>query len=128
MSSAPDLDALPYAQRLRALLHDQRLPNVVNLGKYNRVDGKLVQQEGFVEMTAEEVLQLARQLQAHPNVTHLNLSGNFFGADGMRELAGPIDMLTGLQALDLQGTGLCLLLLWGWSWDCVREGVFGCLF
>ena len=79
-------------------------------------------------MTAEELLQLARQLQAHPNVAHLNLCWNEFGADGMRELAGPIAMLTGLQTLDLGSTGLCLLMLWGWSWDCVREGVFGCLF
>jgi len=119
---------MPYAQHLRALLHAQHLPNAVNLGEWNWVDGVDCEQDGFVRMTWEELLQLARQLQAQSNVTHLNLCSNRFGPHWMRELAGPIAMLTGLQTLDLGSTGLCLLMLWGWSWDCVREGVFGCLF
>ena len=108
MSSAAhfDIDALPFAQRLQAVLHGPLLPHVVNLGEYNysNTTGKLVNQKGFQAMTAEEVQRLALRLQSQPHVTHLNLSGRTFGPEGMRLLAGPIAMQTSLQSLDLGGT------------------------
>jgi hypothetical protein len=108
MSSPVDFDALPYAQRLQALLLAQPLPNVVNLGKYNfSPDGTRVEQDGFIRMTEQQLHKLARQMQAQPSVTHLNLCGNRIGPEGMRLLAGPIAMQTGLKTLILGGT--CLL-------------------
>ena len=108
MSSPVDFDALPYAQRVQALLQAQPLPNVVNLGKWNiSPDGTFVQQDGFIRMTEEQLQQLARQLQAQPSVTHLNLYGNEIGPEGMRLQAEPIAMQTGLKTLDLSST--CLL-------------------
>jgi hypothetical protein len=109
MSSDPpvDFDALPYAQRLQALLLAQRLPNVVNLGRWNMShDKEYFKQYDFVKMTEEQLQQLARQLQARPSVTCLNLNGNDIEPDMMQVLAGPIAMQTGLHALDLGGTCL----------------------
>jgi len=57
----------------------------------------------------------------------MRVAGTRMGASGGQYVAASLSVLTGLQTLDLICTGLCLLLLWGWSWDCVREGVFGCL-
>jgi Ran GTPase-activating protein (RanGAP) involved in mRNA processing and transport len=63
----------------------------VNLGEYNFLpDGTNVEQIGFIRMTEEQLQQLARQLQAQPSVTHLNLYGNEIGPEGMRLLAEPI--------------------------------------
>ena len=91
MSSPVDFDALPYAQRVQALLQAQPLPNVVNLGQYNiSPDGTYVEQDGFIRMTEEQLQPLARPLQAQPSVTHLNLYGNEIGPEGMRLLAEPI--------------------------------------
>ncbi len=110
MSSPVDFDALSYAQRLQALLRAQRLPDVINLGSYNlSCDGQWVQQDGFVRMTEEQLQQLARQLEAQPNVKYLNLNGNGIGPDGMRVLATPLAMLTNLDSLFLQ----CMLLQFG---------------
>jgi len=58
----------------------------------------------------------------------MRVAGNELGTEGGKCVAALLSVLTGLQTLHLAGTGSCLLLLWGWSWDCVREGVFGCLF
>jgi hypothetical protein len=99
-----DVDALPYAQRLHAVLHGLLLPRVINLGKYNFSAGKQVDQEDFIAMTAEEVQQLALRLQAQPHVIHLNLSGHEFGTEGIRVLIAPISAQTGLQTLDLGST------------------------
>jgi hypothetical protein len=110
MPSPVDFDALSYAQRLQALLRAQRLPDVINLGSYNQsCDGQWVQQDGFVRMTEEQLQQLARQLEAQPNVKYLNLNGNGIGPDGMRVLAAPLAMLTNLDSLFLQ----CTLLQFG---------------
>jgi hypothetical protein len=108
MSSAAhfDIDALPFAQRMQAVLHGPLLPHVVNLGKcnYSNTTGKYVHQDNFQAMTAEEVQRLALRLQSQPHVTHLNLSGHNFGPEGVRLLAGLIAMQTSLQTLDLGGT------------------------
>ena len=108
MSSAAhfDIDALPFAQRMQAVLHGPLLPHVINLGKWNysNTTGEWVKQEDFQAMTAEEVQRLALRLQSQPHVTHLNLRGHNFGPEGMRLLAGPIVMQTSLQTLDLGGT------------------------
>jgi hypothetical protein len=124
MSSPVDFDALLYARRLQGLLLAQPLPNAVNLGEFNMLpdvvpkivpvlerdkmpSGAFVKQDGFIPMTEEQQQQLVLQLQAHPSVTSLNLHGNKIGPDGMRLLAGPIAMHTGLKTLDLSCT--CLL-------------------
>ena len=116
--SPVDFDALPYAQRLQALLLAQPLPSVVNLGHYNHLpDGETVKQSGFIRMTKEQLQQLARQLQAQPSVTYLNLQGNGIGPDGMRLLAEPMAMHTGLKTLNL----ICTCLL------CCCEGAVVCI-
>jgi hypothetical protein len=58
MSSPTASDALPYPQRLEAILRAPQLPNAINLGK--------------LRMTEKYLLQLAHQLQALCHVTHLN--------------------------------------------------------
>jgi hypothetical protein len=105
--SPVDVDELPYAQRLQALLLAQPLPNVVNLGEWNfSHSNQYFKQDDFFRMTEKQLQQLARQLQARPIVTCLNLNGNDIGPDMMQVLAGPIAMQTGLHALDLGGTCL----------------------
>jgi hypothetical protein len=104
--SRADCDALPYAQRLHAVLHGRLLPPVINLGIWNYNADKRVEQEDFKAMTAEEVLQLALRLQAQPHVTHLNLSGlnphgHNLGIEGIRMLVGSISMQRGLRTLYL---------------------------
>jgi hypothetical protein len=99
-----DVDALPYAQRLHAVLHGHLLPRVINLGMWNFTAGKYVKQKDLIAMTAEEVQQLALRLQAQPHVTHLNLSGHEFGPEGIRVLIAAISAQTGLQTLDLRCT------------------------
>ena len=107
MSSAAhfDIDALPFAQRMQAVLHGPLLPHVINLGQWNysNTAGELVAQIDFQAMTSEEVQRLALRLQSQPHVTHLNLWGHNFGPEGMRLLAGPIAMQTSLHTLDLSG-------------------------
>ena len=127
--SPVDFDALPYAQRLQALLLAQPLPSVVNLGMYNRLpDGQYVEQYGFIRMTEEQLQQLARQLQAQPSVTYLNLQGNGIGPDGMRLLTEPMAMHTGLKTRFLYGA--CLLCCWEGAWFVLRgrEGGRECVF
>ena len=99
-----DVDALPYAQRLHAVLHGHLLPRVINLGRWNFTAGEWVGQVDFKAMTFEEVQQLALRLQAQSHVTHLNLGGHRFGPEGIRVLIAPISAQTGLQTLDLAGT------------------------
>jgi hypothetical protein len=98
-----DVDALPYAQRLHAVLHGHLLPRIINLGQFNITAGKYVEQEDFKAMTAEEVQQLALRLQAQPHVTRLNLCRQRFGTEGARVLIAPISAQTGLQTLNLYG-------------------------
>ena len=99
-----DVDGLPYAQRLHAVLHGHLLPPVINLGYFNYIGGKYNKQADFQAITAEEVQQLALRLQAQPHVTHLNLAGNMIGPEGIRVLIAPILAQTGLQTLILCGT------------------------
>jgi hypothetical protein len=42
------------------------------------------------------------------------LADNSLGPLGVQCVAAALSVLTGLQTLDLQSTGLCLLLLCGW--------------
>ncbi len=102
--ASADIDALPYAQRLHAVLHGHLLPRVINLGRFNITAGEYVEQEDFIAMTAEEVQQLALRLQAQPHVTHLNLNGHGFGPEGARVLIAAISAQTALQTLELSGT------------------------
>jgi hypothetical protein len=54
------------------------------------------------------------------------VSGNNLGPEGGKCIAASLSVLTGLQMLDLSGTGLCLLLLLLWGWfGIVREGGSG---
>ncbi len=58
----------------------------------------------------------------------MRVAGNKLGPEGGQCVAASLSVLTGLQTLDLSCTGLFLLLLWGWPWDCVREGGSVCVF
>jgi hypothetical protein len=97
-------DALPYAQRLHAVLHGRLLPPVIDLGRWNYNVGKYVEQKDFKAMTAEEVQQLALRLQAQPHVTHLNLMSHAFGPEGVGVLIAPISMQARLKTLNLYRT------------------------
>jgi hypothetical protein len=108
-----DIDALPFAQRLQAILYGPLFPHVINLGaiNFNNYTGDYVATfshaspiEDFEEMTAEELQQLALRLQAQPHVTHLNLLGQRLGPEGVLVLGGPISMQTALQTLELGRT------------------------
>ena len=44
----------------------------------------------------------------------MRVAGNHMGPEGGKCVAASLSVLTGLQKLFLDGTGLCLLLLWGW--------------
>ena len=44
----------------------------------------------------------------------MRVAVNKLGPEGGQCVAASLSALIGLQRLDLQGTGLCLLLLWGW--------------
>ena len=76
IGASGDFDVVLHAQRLRAILRSPQLPDFVNLDQGDR---RILGTEScgiiFVKMTAVELRQLARQLHAHPNVTHLNLRG-----------------------------------------------------
>ena len=106
MASPPDFAALPYAQRLEAILRAPQLPDGIDLGKYkwNSERGEWQEQEGFVRMTTDQSLQLVRQLLQHNNVTHLNLHGNW--RIGCEHISAALRELTGLQTLDLSSTCL----------------------
>jgi Ran GTPase-activating protein (RanGAP) involved in mRNA processing and transport len=103
--------------------------DVINLGQWDD-NGHL--QDGFRQLTPEELRLLAAKLHSSPNVKVLNLSGhdmnastihdvaealanltalqrvNLFatqiGAEGAGRLAEPLGKLTALQMLDLRGT------------------------
>ncbi len=108
MSSNVDFDALPYDQRLQAILRSQYPPDVLNLGKYSIAsDGNLVEQADFVPMTRQQLQQLAHLLHTQPSVTHLNLSRNKIGSDGWRDIAASIALNTRLKTLHLKGTCCC---------------------
>jgi len=51
----------------------------------------------------------------------MRVADNNIGPEGGKCVAASLSVLTGLQTLNLGGTSLCLLLEWGWFWDCVRE-------
>ncbi len=101
-----------YQCHLRDILHCKRLPPKVDIGYYDRSEGERQHYEGFTPMNQDEVALFARQLlrdvkrQPQPNVTCLNISRGFEGSAGMRVLAGPIGMLSGLRILNLRGTVL----------------------
>ncbi len=42
----------------------------------------------------------------------MRVAGNWMGREGSQCVAAALSVLTGLQTLDLQSTGLCLL----WAW------------
>ena len=105
MSSPAHFDALPYGQRLQAVLLGQCPPEIINLGIFFRSDGSLVKQAGFVPMSGEQLQQLARLLQTQPIVTLLNLMGNGI-AEKMQELVACIKFQTRLKILDLSCTCL----------------------
>ena len=106
MASPPDFAALPYAQRLEAILRAPQLPNGIDLGQYKwNSERRMWQaQEGFVLMTTRQSLQLVNQLLQHNNVTHLNLNRNW--RTGCEHISAALRELTGLQELDLSGTCL----------------------
>ncbi len=99
-----------YVQHLQLVLDPALpLPLHIDLGEYSRswANGKLKLgqfQEGFRELSRDELMQLMRRLQASPHVILLNLSNHACGADTMREMAAPIAALSELQALVLTGT------------------------
>ena len=86
----------------------EQLPRELHLGQYAWTNGKLEYKgdtPGFRKLTAEELRQLMRRLQAAPqhHVILLNLVGHYMGGDMMRELAEPIAALKALQVLILSG-------------------------
>jgi len=50
----------------------------------------------------------------------MRVAANEFRPQGGQCVAASLSVLTGLRTLNLGCTGLFLLLLWGWFWDCVR--------
>ena len=103
---------MSFAQHLQLALDPALpLPLHLDLGEYSCSwqNGKLKfnfdqQQEGFRELSRDELVQLMRRLQASPHVILLNLRGHEFGTATMREMAAPIAALSELQALLLAGT------------------------
>ena len=106
MSSSDHFDSssLQYSQRLQAVLYNPLLPHTVELGEYNYTAGKYVKQEGFREMSGEELERLVLRLQSQQRVSHLDLYGHMFGPDGMRLLAAPIATQSNLKTLHLSRT------------------------
>ena len=112
--------------------------DVINLGHY---DDNGEEQDGFRQLTPEELQLLAAKMHSSPNVKVLNLSGYDMSASRFKDvaealvklaklecvnltscwigdevagrLAEPLGKLTALQALDLSCTGLSCFCLWG---------------
>jgi hypothetical protein len=97
-----------YQCHLHDILHCKRLPPKVDIGYYDRSEGERPYYECFTRMNEDNVALLARQLlrdvkrQPQPNITCLNISHCFEGSAGMRVLAGPLGMLSGLRILNLR--------------------------
>ena len=107
--STADHNALPYSQRLEAILRAPRLPDVINLanmqnpenGDYDEfyddaIDWHIT--DDNVALTTQQRAQLLHQMNAHTNVTMLNLSAN---AHDSRELLEAITNQKNLKTLDL---------------------------
>jgi hypothetical protein len=111
-----DLNALPRAQRLEAILRAPRLPDVINLAnvenseKGDRDEETLeivyernvlangILHDPVVILTADQWAQLLHQMKAHTNLTILNLSAN---APDSLELLEAITNQKNLKTLDL---------------------------
>ncbi len=108
----PPYPPMSFAQHLQLVLDPALpLPLHIDLGKYSCSweNGKFqllelhVEQEGFRELTRDELMQLMRRLQASPHVILLNLWGQRIDGATMQEIAASIAVLSELQALVLYG-------------------------
>ena len=100
---------MSFAQHLQLVLDPAfPLPLHIDLGKYSCSweNGKLQfgDQQGFRQLTRDELMQLMRRLQANPHVILLNLMSQGIDVATMQEMAAPIAALSELQALVLLGS------------------------
>jgi hypothetical protein len=110
MSSFPaHLGALPYAQRVEAILRAPQLFDVINLGSHDWDDElgeSAAQQDDYGELKPKQRALLVLKLQTQTNVTCLNLNGNaiqqheFISSD-LHELLSAITKQQRLQRLAL---------------------------
>ena len=73
--------------------------DVINLGKY---DDNVREQDGFRELTPEELRLLAAKVHSSPHVKVLNLSGNNFNASTVHHVAEALVKLTALERVNLR--------------------------
>jgi hypothetical protein len=102
---------MSFVQHLERVLDPALpLPLHIDLGccSCSWKNGKILfgnrRQEGFRQLTRDELLQLMRRLQANPHVILLNIYNQVFGDTVMEELAAPIAALSQLQVLVLTCT------------------------
>jgi Ran GTPase-activating protein (RanGAP) involved in mRNA processing and transport len=74
--------------------------DVINLGKY---DDNYREQDGFRELTPEELRLLAAKVHSSPHVKVLNVSGNNFKASTVHHVAEALVKLTALERINLCG-------------------------
>jgi hypothetical protein len=118
-SSPPDPNPHPpppsmsFEDYLQLLLDpSQQLPRQLDLGRSacswsnGKWESKGELQPGFMKLTAYELRQIMRKLQAEPHehVVFLNLDCQEMGMAMMRELAVPVAALKALQVLILAST------------------------
>ena len=100
---------MSFLQHLQLVLDPALpLPLHIDLGynSFSWENGKLQddrEQQGFRELTRDELMQLMRRLQANPHVILLNLMNQRIDGATMQEMAAPIAALSELQVLVLWG-------------------------
>jgi hypothetical protein len=111
--TSPPLHPMPFGQHLQLVLDPARpLPLHIDLGYYscswdNREfelqSGRGREQQGFRQLTRDELMQLMRRLQANPHVILLNLMHQGIHGAAMQEISASISALSELQVLVLYG-------------------------
>ena len=105
----PPYPPMSFAEHLQLVLDPALpLPLHIDLGQWSCSweNGKLQlgdEQQGFRELTRDELMQLMRRLQTNPHVILLNLRGQDIDGATMQEMAAPIAALSELQVLVLVG-------------------------
>ncbi len=100
------MDGAPAVVYSFASLHQELLgitsppADVINLGKYDD-NGRL--QDGFRQLTPEELRLLAAKVHSSPHMKVLNLSGNKFNASTVHHVAEALVKLTALERVNLRG-------------------------
>ena len=77
--------------------------DVINLGRWDD-NGDL--QDGFRQLTPEELRLLAAKIHSSPNVKVLNLSGNKMSASTINDVAEALAKLTKLECVNLNSCNI----------------------